>query len=281
MIIRVRYVDKKSDKLAAWVGGATVVRPLATLTSYAMFEKVLVDKDDDAEAIKRSVAEIGLSACEVEPRITITDAPGRLSYPARRAAAHKFYFIANADRGSFSFTSKEFFDAHGRVDGSFLGDVELEAALPAGFTNFADPEWYRNDCEVDDDAWIAAYHELLLCGFTELAWNWKKEKYTPRDSAQARHAAEKFYFIAATKYDLPAFFVVRKDYWDVYGKLDDCYNDTDDLDWQLARPFGFHNAASAEFDYKNSRDSDMRHFKIGRRLLLAAGFTELDESEIP
>ncbi len=282
MIIRVKFHDLETAKtLESSVGGVTVFSPdCGVTTDYAKYAKVIVDTDDEPDVLKTSIAAVGLTVCEVEPRITIADGPNRLHDAARHALASNFYFIAMADRGSFVFSRKDHYDAENRIDGSFMGDAQLEAALPVGFTNSAEPEWYVGECEVNDDAWIGAYLDLIAAGFTELRHNYKTKKYEPKDVEAVRKAAELFYFFALTKYDSPCFMVTTKKSWEEEGEIDDGYNWTDENPFSIARPDGVHNASEHEWDYKDSRDK-MRDFKIGRRLFLAAGFTELPQSEVP
>jgi hypothetical protein len=111
-----------------------------------------------------------------------------------------------------------------------------------------------------------------------LGYDVDEQKYVVKDTAAQRAAGANYYFFPVSDDDTQAFFITQKSVWDADGGLDDGSSD-DDSPFDIARPFGLHNASEDEWDYRDSRD-EKRDFKIGRRLLLAAGFTELPASEL-
>ena len=148
---------------------STVLLPLATETTYEQFHKVLANGQDNQIVVRALLKEYGFSIAEVSPRLRISEAmAGRLSYADRRKLAEKIYFIALEYRRSFVFTSKEHFDTYRRIDNSLLGYEALEAALPAGFVNYAEREFYYRDSDINGFDFLAGHSALRDQGFVEL-----------------------------------------------------------------------------------------------------------------
>jgi hypothetical protein len=250
--------------------GAQTLQPLQTehMSQYTSYNRVLFADASDEAQIRATIQDHGFTVAAPDSQ---TVAPGGSDAEQKLQAAN-FYFTALRHRGSFGFTSKEYFDKTGRFDDSFLHPEGLLQALPQGFSNWREPEWYWGNSSADPDDFITGYISLFERGFVELVHG--SDEWEKRDPAQVRAVASRYYFIASKKYG--ALFTSSKAHWDEREQLGD--SDYDEL--RLALPSEVLYESEDEWSYLECAENP-KDLENGRRLMIAAGFTELDESLIP